>query len=110
MSDSGKDVLDYIAEDLIDEIGTEDYDPDEFLEDAEKEISLYGYDIINEIIWELKEDESQDLESNHLEVITVLYDEGEESYLRFILEEGRPDREEPQIDRVYSPEEFDYAV
>lgn len=111
MTDSGEDVLDYVAEDLVEEIGTEDYDPDEFLEEAEVELSSFGYDIINEVVWEFREEEEKDLEGDHLEVITILDDEGEESYLRFILEEGRPGKEEPpRIDRVYSPEEFDYRV
>lgn len=108
MNGERTDILDDLVEDVLDECyDPGNYDPDDFYDDATEFLSVYGYNLRNEIIWEFHEDDPvEQVESNHLEVISELEDRGDTVYLRFVLEDGRSESEPPAIDRVEGPEDF----
>ena len=102
------DVLGHLVEDIMEDVENEEYNPDEFLEESKDHLSAYGYDVAAEMISEFKEDEQQELDGDHLEVIAGLTDEEGHRYLRFILEEGRPTKRAPSVEIVGNPRDFDY--
>lgn len=112
MNGEKTDILDDLVEDMVDECyDPSNYDPDEFYDDATEFLSVYGYNLRNETIWEFHEDDPvEEIESNHLEVISELDDRGDKVYLRFVLEDGRPENEPPTIDQVNGPEEFEVQL
>lgn len=96
-----EDILDILIEEVLSEYPKEDYDPDEFYADAIAELSPFGYDVKEEEVYEVEEGELPNIESDHLEVITEFTDRQDSIFLRFLLEDGRPDPEEvPKIDEV----------
>lgn len=99
-------VLEYLVED----VDGEEYDPNEFYEEAITHLSTYGYDVAHEIIWDFNKYEASGIDGDHFEVIAKLDDEENSSYLRFVLEDGRPDKQAPALERVNGPEDFDYDI
>lgn len=109
MSNSEEGVLEFLVEDIMNDSDTE-YDPDDFYNEAVEYLSTFGYELTHEIIWEFDEEESSDIYEDHLEIIAELEVEGETSYLRFVLEDGRRGEKPPKIDRVNGPKDFDYEI
>ena len=108
MPDPEEDVLDDLVDDILEDLDRENYDPDEFYQEATDFLSLYGYELEREIIWELEEsDPVEEVEDRHLEVISEMSDREDTVYLRFVLEDGRTGSEPPSIDYVEGPRDFD---
>ncbi len=104
-----KDILDDLIEEIYEEFYEADsYDPDEFYEDATDFLSVYGYSLEKEVIYELTpKDPVDEINDNHLEVISELSDRDDTVYLRFVLEDGRPGNQPPDIEQVEDSEDFD---
>lgn len=111
MPDPGEDILDDLVDDILEDLDRENYDPDEFYQEATDFLSLYGYELENEVIWELEEsDPVEKVEGRHLEVISEMSDRGDTVYLRFVLEDGRKGNEPPSIDYVEDSHDFDHKT
>lgn len=101
--------------DIVDEYNPSRYDPDEFYENSKNLLSAYGYETAYEHILEAEPYEHQEIESSHLEVIAGLNitEPGEDSFsrngyihVRFVLEEGRPQKEAPSVTLVEDENDF----
>jgi len=100
-------MLEYLIEDIMEDFKKDEYDPDEFYEEAVAHLAAYGYDINHEIVWELDEDRASNIRGDHLEIIAEIEYEENSTYLRFVLEDGRSEMNVPAVDRVRGPEDFD---
>ena len=116
--DQSKDLIDRMLndEEIKEEVYEEDdYDPDQFYEEAINFLSIYGYERFHEHIWEAEKHEHEDIEDFHFEAIAELEAEDIETndyqrdpvYLRFILKDGRPGRDEPKISKVEGSYDFE---
>lgn len=100
-------LLDYLVEDIMNDCyEPDDYDPDGFYNEATEFLSVYGYDVVCEVIHEVEGYELEEVEGSHLEVIAGLQDGEGSSFLRFVLEDGRNGEEAPAVDRVEHHDDF----
>lgn len=109
MADPEENILEDLIDDIMDRYyEPESYDPDEFHQKATDFLSLYGYNLKREFVWEVHESDPVDeVEGYHLEIISEFEDREDTEYLRFTLEDGRTGNEPPSIDRVEEEDDFD---
>lgn len=86
----------------------EAYGGDEFYERAVRILSENGYSIEHESIFEVQEEDPQDVEQ-YLEVIGEFEDAGNvPSYLSFVLEDSRDEDFRPSVEFVSGLDDFSF--